>query len=237
MHVEIRRDPGEAIRDAADLLIGWIRDENVRRLMVAGGNTPLPLYEEIAQRGISAPDLHIDVLDEYVGVPSADPRTCTNLLRRVVADAWHVAPGNFFGLSSERHDAEAAVTAHERRIEAAGGLDAIVLGLGKNGHLGFNEPGSAADSEARLLDLDPVSIEGNRAWFGGEYAPGQGATVGLRTILGARRVLLLAFGTPKAEAVHAMLRGPRASSCPASFLQGHPGVHVFLDDPAAARIA
>ena len=226
----------EAVRDAADFLIGWIRDENARRLMVAGGNTPLPLYDEIARRGLDASGLHIDVLDEYVGVPNHDPRTCTSLLRRTVAEAWRVSPESFSGLSSEENDAEAAVIAHECRIEAAGGLDAIVLGLGKNGHLGFNEPGSAADSAARLLDLDPVSIEANRAWFGGEYAPRQGATVGLRTILGSRRILLLAFGAAKAEAVRAMVSGPRTSHCPASFLQGHPRAHVFLDKAAGAGL-
>ena len=222
MHVEIRRDAKEAIRDAADLLIGWIRDGHARRLMVAGGNTPLPLYEEIARRGLEASGLHIEVLDEYVGVPNTDPRTCTNLLRRTVAKAWGVPPTSFSGLSSGERDAEAAVIAHEDRIEAAGGLDAIVLGLGKNGHLGFNEPGSAADSGARLLDLDAISIEANRAWFGGEYAPPQGATVGLRTILGSRRVLLLAFGAAKADAVRDMIKGPRGSQCPSSFLKGHP---------------
>lgn len=236
MHVEIRHDAAEATRDAADLLIGWIPEKGVRRLMVAGGNTPLPLYEEIARRGIEASELHIDVLDEYVGVPNHDPRTCTNLLRRTVIEAWGVPPASFSGLSSEEHDAEAKVIAHERRIEAAGGLDAIVLGLGKNGHLGFNEPGSARDSVARLLDLDPISIEANRAWFGGDYAPRQGATVGLRTILGARRILLLAFGSAKTDAVRAMIKGPRASGCPASFLQDHPRVHVFLDEAAGERL-
>jgi glucosamine-6-phosphate deaminase len=236
VHVEIRRDAEGATRDAAELLIDWIRHENVRRLMVAGGNTPLPLYEEIARRGVDAPGLHIDVLDEYVGVPNQDPRTCTSLLRRTVAEAWHIAPGDFSGLSSEERDAEATVIAHERRIEAAGGLDAIVLGLGKNGHLGFNEPGSARDSMARLLDLDPVSIEANRAWFGGEYAPRQGATVGLRTILGARRVLLIAFGSAKADAVRAMINGPQTPDCPASFLQNHSRAHIFLDEAASSRM-
>jgi len=236
VHVEIRHDAKEAIRDAANLLIGWIREEGVWRLMVAGGNTPLPLYEEMARRDIDASGLHIDVLDEYVGVPNTDPRTCTNLLRRTVAEAWRIPPDHFHGLSSEERDAEGTVIEHERRIEAAGGLDAIVLGLGKNGHLGFNEPGSVIDSVARLLDLDPISIEANRAWFGGDYAPRQGVTVGLRTILGSRRVLLLAFGAAKADAVRAMVKGPSTSSCPASFLQSHPRAHVFLDEAAAAKL-
>ena len=237
MNVEIRRNARDAVAEAADLLAQWIEDAAVRRLMVAGGNTPLPLYQAVAERRVAASPLRVYVLDEYVGVPERDARTCTNLLRGAVAEAWRIRAPNFFGLSSEESSAEAAILDHERRIDDAGGLHAIVLGLGKNGHLGFNEPGSPEDGGARVLDLDALSIAANREWFGGDYAPRRGATVGLRTILGARRVLLLAFGTAKAEAVRAMLRGPRASSCPAAFLQGHPEVHVFLDDLAAAGVA
>ncbi len=236
MHVEIRKEAEEAVRDAAVLLDSWIRGGAVKRLMVAGGNTPLPLYEDIARRGVPANDLDIYVLDEYVGVPRTDPRTCTNLLRRTVAQAWGVEPNRFFGLSSEERDAEARVLEHERRIAGAGGLDGVVLGLGKNGHLGFNEPGSEAGSTARVIDLDPVSTEANRQWFGGDHAPRQGATVGLVTILDARHVLLLAFGAAKGEAVRAMVRGPRSTSCPASFLKGHQNAHVFLDRAAAGQI-
>ncbi len=236
MRVEIRDEAKEAVRDAAVLLDSWIRGHAVKRLMVAGGNTPLPLYEEIARRGVPANDLDVYVLDEYVGVPRTDPRTCTNLLRRTVAEAWGVEPNRFFGLSSEERDAEARVLEHERRIAGAGGIDGIVLGLGKNGHLGFNEPGSEAGSTARVIDLDPVSTEANRLWFRGEHAPRRGATVGLRTILAARHVLLLAFGAAKAGAVRAMVRGPRSISCPASFLQGHQDAHVFLDRAAAEQV-
>jgi glucosamine-6-phosphate deaminase len=236
LRVEIRDEAKAAVRDAAELLDSWIRGGLVKRLMVAGGNTPLPLYEEIARRGVSSQDLEVFVLDEYVGVPDADPRTCTNLLRRTVAEAWRVPAHRFFGLTATEAAAADAVRAHERRIEEKGGLDGIVLGLGQNGHLGFNEPGSLAESTARMLDLDPVSIEANRSWFGGEQAPRLGATVGLRTILAARHVLLLAFGPGKSEAAHAMVRGPRSPACPASFLQAHRDAHVFLDRAAARRL-
>src|SRR6185436_13253059 len=113
------------------------------------------------------------------------------------------------------------------------GLDVLVLGLGQNGHLGFNEPGSAEDSAARVLDLDPISIEANRKWFGGDYAPARGATVGMKTILAARRILIMAYGAHKTVAVKAMVEGPRGPACPASLLQGLPNVHVFLDVAAA----
>jgi glucosamine-6-phosphate deaminase len=236
MKVQIHATPGTATLAAAGLLETILRSPRTRRLMVAGGNTPLPLYDEIAPRSLPLSDLEVVVLDEYVGVPLEDPRTCTNLLRRTVAEAWGLAPGRFHGLSSLEGDALAAVRAHERRIEATGGLDAIVLGLGPNGHLGFNEPGSEPDSKARLLDLQPTSIEANRRWFGGEHAPAQGATVGLATILASRQAILLAFGAAKADAARAMIEGPRSARCPASWLQGHRAATVFLDAAAAAGL-
>lgn len=234
MNIETRRTATEATREAADLLCEWIGDATVSRLMVAGGNTPLPLYAAVAERRPDVSRLSVFVLDEYVGAPQSDPRICTNLLRRTVAEAWGVPSSRFFGLSSEEPDAKTAVIDHERRIGAGGGLDAIILGLGKNGHLGFNEPGSEESSTARVLALDAISIGANRRWFGGAYAPAQGATVGLSTILAARRVMLLAFGAAKADAVRAMRSGPRGSACPASFLQGHPNAHIFLDETAAS---
>jgi glucosamine-6-phosphate deaminase len=117
-----------------------------------------------------------------------------------------------------------------------GGIDAIVLGLGPNGHLGFNEPGSAPQGSARVLDLTAESIEANRKWFGGEHAPAKGATVGLKTILGARQVILLAFGEAKARAVKAMMEGPQDGACPAAYLQPHRNAAVFLDGRAAALL-
>ena len=115
-------------------------------------------------------------------------------------------------------------------------LDVAVLGLGQNGHLGFNEPGSAEDSGARIVQLEAISVEANRKWFEGRYAPDQGATIGLKTILAAKRILIMAYGSHKAEAVRAMVEGPRGVECPASFLQGHAETYVMLDELAAAKL-
>lgn len=247
MQLHVRDDAEQATHAAAALLVSWIADAATRSLMLAGGRTPLALYTEVGERlrapavvSSAAADLRerlsLFVLDEYVGVPEQDPRTCTNLLRRTAQQAWQLAPSRFFGLSPRPADALDGVQAQQERIEQAGGLDALVLGLGVNGHLGFNEPGSARDSGARLVELEPVSVEANRAWFGGEHAPAFGATVGLRTLLAARHVLLMAFGETKAAAVRAMLRGPIGPACPASFLQEHADAHVFVDRPALARV-
>ena len=236
MNICIYQDAEAANAAATDCLANWLTHSSTRNLMVAGGNTPLELYRRIADRRLALSHLNVFALDEYVGVPLNEPRTCANLLRRSVVEAWGIPPARFFAVSSLAKNAPGSVQEHERRIDNAGGLDLIVLGLGQNGHLGFNEPGSAADSDGRVLDLEPSSIEANRKWFGGHYAPTQGATVGLKTILAARHVLVMAYGPHKAAAVRQMIQGPRSAACPASFLQGHPESHVFVDEAAAAQL-
>lgn len=222
---------------AAVLLGDWLTQPGVRNVMLAAGNTPLELYRRVGERRLPLAHLQIFALDEYVGVPREEPRNCANLIRRTAVEPWGVPPDRYFNVSSLEAEALASVIAHERRIEAEGGLDVIVLGLGQNGHLGFNEPGSAEDSSARVLELETISIEANRKWFGGDYAPAKGVTVGMKTILAARRVLVLAYGAHKTAAVKAMVEGARSPACPASLLQRHPDVTLFLDPAAAAGLA
>lgn len=229
-----RFDTAEAANAAAtELLAHWLIHDRIRTLMVAAGNTPLELYRRIAARRLKLGPLDVFALDEYVGVPVDEPRNCANLLRRSVAEAWNLPPERFHTISSDPAQALSSVRAQEQRIAIAGGLDAIVLGLGQNGHLGFNEPGSDPESTGRVLDLESISIEANRTWFGGAHAPAQGVTVGMRTILAARRVIILAYGSHKTAAVAAMTQGPVHPTCPASFLQRHPEVHAFVDVAAA----
>lgn len=237
MNRSIQPTPNEANAAAADCLAAWLTQPHTRNVMVAGGNSPLELYRLVAERRLKLAHLNVFALDEYVGVPLAEPRNCANLLRRSVAEAWGIPAPRFYTVSSLEPDALESVRRHEQRITKLGGLDVIVLGLGQNGHLGFNEPGSAEDSPARLVQLDRVSIEANRKWFEGVHAPSLGVTVGLRTILAARHVLLLAYGPHKIAAVKAMVDGPRTDQCPASFLQGHSDVRVFLDYAAAAALS
>src|SRR5438552_13428616 len=236
MNISIHPNVDQANSAAAECLADWLRHPGMRNVMVAGGNTPLELYRRISSQRLPLTQLNVFVLDEYVGVPLEELRNCANLLRRSVADAWGIPRAQYFAVSSREEDALASVQDHERRIANTGGLDVIVLGLGQNGHLGFNEPGSGEDSDGRVLDLEPSSIEANRKWFGGQYAPAQGATVGLKTILAARHVLVMAYGPHKAVAVREMIQGPRSAGCPASFLQGHPESHVYVDEAAAAQL-
>ncbi len=237
MKRSIHSTPAIANVAAADCLTNWLTLPATRNVMVAAGNTPLELYRLTAEKRSSLAHLRVFVLDEYVGVPLDEPRSCANLLRRCVAEAWRIPPGLFHTVSSLERNAVASVEAHERLITEVGGLDVVILGLGQNGHLGFNEPGGSQDSMGRLVNLETISVEANRKWFEGDFAPAKGVTVGIKTILSARRVLVLAYGAHKTAAVKAMVEGPRGPHCPASFLQGHPNVEVFLDALAAAWLS
>ncbi|MSU61816.1 MAG: glucosamine-6-phosphate deaminase [Pedosphaera sp.] len=236
MELHVFPDSHQANAAATDCLADWLTLPSTRNVMVAAGNTPIELYRRIGERGLMLSHLNVFALDEYVGVPLEEPRNCANLMRRCVQQAWGIPPAQFHTVSSLEADALASVQEHERKITAASGLDVIILGLGQNGHLGFNEPGSAENSVGRLLDLDTISIEANRKWFGGDYAPAKGVTVGLKTILAARQVLIMAHGSHKTVAVQAMVAGRRSPQCPASFLQGHTDTHVFLDEAAASKL-
>jgi glucosamine-6-phosphate deaminase len=236
MNLHVHAAPGDAANAAAAWLTKLLAAGAVRTLMLAAGNTPLELYRLMRDRAFPRDGLTLFVLDEYLEVPATAARNCTNLLRGAAAEAWGVAPTRFYGLTSDGPDPAAEIAEHERRIAALGGLDCVILGLGQNGHLGFNEPGSDPEGGGRVVPLEPISIEANRVWFHGQYAPARGVTTGLKTVLAARHIALLAFGAHKAAPVARMMSAPPARDCPASWLQGHSGVEVFLDQAAAARL-
>lgn len=237
MKVVLLPTASAATAAAAARLEEWFGMPGTRNVMLAGGNTPLDLYRRIADRRPAVSHLNLFALDEYVGVPADEPRNCANFLRRAAVEPWRLPPSQFFPVSSLEEKALESIREHERRIESLGGLDVAVLGLGQNGHLGFNEPGSQPDSIGRVVDLEPLSIEANRQWFDGAYAPVCGVTVGLKTILAARHILIMAYGAHKTAAVKRMLEEVPSERCPASFLQSHPDVHLFLDPAAAARLS
>src|SRR5262249_23271870 len=137
IRLSVHSTADEANAAAADCLADWLADPDTRTFMAAAGNTPIELYRRISQRRTSLPPLTVFVLDEYVGVPRDEPRNCANLLRRCVQEAWGIPADRFHTISSLDAEALASVREHERKIAAAGGIDVLVLGLGRNGHLGF----------------------------------------------------------------------------------------------------
>jgi glucosamine-6-phosphate deaminase len=227
-------EAAEAIVDEIAELAGEPR-ASARPLVVglATGKTPIPIYEAWVRRARSNADLRCFVgfnLDEYLGLGAEDPRSCaryleTHLGRPLGLDAGQIRVPDW-------RDPEA----YERAIDHAGGIDLQILGIGRNGHIAFNEPGSARTSRTRTVDLAATTREDAAAGFGAlERVPARGVTMGIATILAARRVRIFAFGTAKRGIVGALLRDGVHAALPASFVRTHADARLFVDADAIGQ--
>jgi glucosamine-6-phosphate deaminase len=210
-------------------------------LGVATGSSPVGIYRELARRrreeGLDLSQLECFALDEYVGLSGRDPHSYAAYLRREVADPFGLSAERVHVPDGVRADLEAAAQDYEESIAVAGGIDLQILGIGTNGHIGFNEPLSALSSRTRVLALSAQTRADNARFFDApDDVPTHCLTQGLGTILEARQLLLVAQGERKAQAVAAAVEGPVAARCPASVLQFHRRTTIVLDAAAASRL-
>ncbi len=203
------------------------------RLCLPTGSTPVPAYEAFAAQGGSLATTTLFLLDEF-GLPAGDPARCDAMIRRTLLDSLSAPPGALEALDPQAPDLEAECARYEATL-AEGCLDLTVLGLGGNGHLGLNEPGSTIDSRTRRVDLAPQTTA-HAAVYGAAQRPRWGLTVGIATILESREIWLLVTGEHKSGILRRVLTGPIGSDVPASFLRTHPNVVVLADDAAAAQM-
>jgi glucosamine-6-phosphate deaminase len=210
-------------------------------LGLASGSTPLPLFEELIylhqEEGLSFANVITFSLDEYLGLKGDDPNSFRFFLMRNLFDHLDIPDRNLHFLRGNLRPAAVNphCAAYEKEISNAGGIDLQILGIGRNGHIAFNEPGSAKDSRTRRVVLAETTREDAAAGFGGiDQVPISALTLGCGTILEARRVILMAWGPKKARVVRRAIAGPATPKLPASYLQHHPSAQVFLDPPAAA---
>jgi glucosamine-6-phosphate deaminase len=218
-------------------LIGALRERPGLRLCLPTGDTPAPLYEALvaaeACGEVSFSAATIVMLDEWVGLPPGDPARCDVRLRRELVDRLRVPPVAVFAIDVGGPDAEAAA---ERHDEAARALDLALLGLGMNGHVGFNEPGSRVEDGTRLVRLALSSRRAAVERYGASVVPTAGITVGLAPLLEARDCWLLVTGSRKASILRRALEEPEGPDCPASYLRRHARLTVFADELAAAEL-
>jgi len=208
-------------------------------LGVPTGRTPLPLYAELIaltrRELIDWSAVRTFNLDEFVGLGAGDPGSYHTFMHDRLFAGLNVAPANVGFLNGRASDPPAECDRFERAIAGAGGIDLLILGIGVNGHIGFNEPGDALIARTHLVTLDEPTRAANALWFGGDLrrVPRQALTMGMATILNARSIVLIATGEAKNDAVTATLEGGVTTRVPASFLQLHPQVSVMLDDSVA----
>lgn len=221
-HIVVVDDADELNRVGADLVSEVIASNPQASVVAATGRTPMGLYAELRARramGLETSAVTAFQLDEYLGLGRADRRSLFGWMRRSF-----LLP---LGIRDERAvrlptygDLDSSCSEFDRAIEAQGGLDLAILGLGLNGHLGFNEPPSGPDTPTRAVRLSPATVEANaRYWGDVADVPADAVTMGLRQILTARTILLVVSGLGKREILHATLGGRVGPEVPASFLQ------------------
>ncbi|NOQ58960.1 glucosamine-6-phosphate deaminase [Mycolicibacterium fortuitum] len=242
MEVVILAEAAEIGGVAADAFAALLEGKPHAVLGLATGSSPLAIYDELAARyaagRISFRRARGFTLDEYVGLPADHPERYRNVIDSVFVSRVDFAPGAVQGPDGLAEDIPAACAAYEDAIREAGGVDLQVVGIGTDGHIGFNEPGSSLASRTRIKTLTRQTRLDNARFFGGDLdaVPTHCLTQGLATIMAARHVILVALGRTKAEAVHQLVEGGVSAMWPATVLQHHPHVTVLLDDAAAQRL-
>ncbi|WP_036962834.1 glucosamine-6-phosphate deaminase [Promicromonospora kroppenstedtii] len=231
----------ELARLAADAVEGLLRSNPETVLGLATGSSPLAVYDELATRhkeGLSFARARAFMLDEYVGLPADHPERYRNVIEKEFASRVDLPAGAVQGPDGLADDLPAACAAYEASIQDAGGVDLQILGIGTDGHIAFNEPGSSLASRTRIKTLTRQTREDNARFFGGSVddVPRHCLTQGLATIMSARHLVLLASGRAKAEAVHQLVEGPISAMWPATIMQLHPHATVLVDDAAASRL-
>ena len=238
MEIVIQPSYEEMCEEAFRSLLQEVKKKPTLVLGLATGKTPAGLYRRMVESHRSFRRMRFFNLDEFFGLGPEDPRSFRATLKRELLGPLNVPARNVYLLRGDVKDPNRAAEAYERVIHAVGGIDVQVLGIGRNGHIGFNEPGSSLGSRTRTKTLDTKTLVDYAGIFASpDEVPRFSITMGIGTILEARRILLLAAGRAKADVIHRMVEGAVTAEIPGSVLQLHSRVSVFLDEEAASKLA
>jgi len=228
---ELAMRVGEALGGKPDIVLG-----------LPTGRTPLLLYEELVRLHQAGRADFTRVrtfnLDEFLGLPPEHPSSYRAFMRRYLFDQVNADPSRTNFLDGAAADPAEECERYERAIDAVGGIDLQILGIGTNGHIGFNEPAPELEARTHRVTLKAETRRSNAALFGGDVdrVPAEALSMGMGTILQARRAVLIATGASKAACVERLVNGPITTLLPASFLQLHPNAEIFLDEDAAGKL-
>jgi glucosamine-6-phosphate deaminase len=226
---------------AADIIAKLVRDKPTAVLGLATGSSPLGIYAALATL-VATGELDLSstaafALDEYVGIAADHPQSYLSVIRDEVVEPLGMDPAKVRVPDGRADDLVAACARYEDGIRAAGGIDIQILGVGTNGHIGFNEPTSSFASRTRVKTLTQKTIDDNARFFdSADQVPIHCLTQGLGTIMDARQVILVAQGSGKAAAIAAIVEGPVSSMWPGSILQHHPHATIIVDEAAASEL-
>ncbi len=242
MQIIVAKNPQAVGEMAATLIAAQLTRKPASVLGLATGSTPLPTYAALA-RMYDAGTLQTGRmtsfnLDEYVGLPQNHEQSYYTFMWENLFSKIGVRPEQAHLPSGSAKDLPAECARYDAAIAAAGGIDLQLLGIGLNGHIGFNEPDATFSKGTQVVNLTPSTIAANRRFFASEAeVPRKAITAGVRTIFEARSILLLACGAEKADIIRAMAEGDITPNVPASVLQLHRRAVVLVDEPAAAKLS
>jgi len=241
MQVVILENADAVAREGAALVAAQLADNPASVLGLATGGTPIALYQELVREhragALSFAKVTTFNLDEYVGLPPEHPQSYRSFMRARLFDQVDIDPARTHLPEAQGGNPLRIGALYEAAIAAAGGIDLQILGIGIDGHIGFNEPSSSLGSRTRVKTLTARTRQDNARFFPpGEQTPELAITMGIATILDARKIVMLATGAHKADTVAQMIEGPLRAMCPASALQLHPRTCVLLDQDAADKL-
>ncbi|MGV3162045.1 glucosamine-6-phosphate deaminase [Streptococcus hyovaginalis] len=233
MNIITVKDAQEGGKVAFELLAEKMTTK-IKTLGLATGSSPLGFYEAIRQSDLEFSDMVSINLDEYVGIDDQNEQSYAYFMQKELFDA---KPFRVSYLpDGKADDLEAAAKAYDQII-AENPIDFQILGIGRNGHIGFNEPGTSFDETTHIVDLAPSTIEANSRFFDSiDEVPKQAMSMGIASIMASKTIVLMAFGAEKAEAIKQMIQGPVTESLPASVLQKHKDLVVIIDEAAGSKL-
>lgn len=236
-------DVTELGRFAVDRIAEQVADRADCTIGLATGSSPVPIYRELADRvargALDLSQVRFFALDEYAGLGGAHPMSYRYFLDEHVTGPCRLDPAQLWTLNGRAEDLGLECRQYEKAIREAGGIDLQILGVGHNGHIGFNEPTSSLGSRTRVVALTPQTVDANARFFDDdpEDVPLLALSQGIGTILNAGALLLIATGEGKAPAIHAAIEGDLTASVPVSALQLHPQVTFLVDEFAGSMLA
>ena len=237
MEIIIQPTPESATAIAARLIARLLKEKPDAVLGLATGSTPLRLYRLLIEMQLDWRRVRTFNLDEYLGLAPDHPQSYHHFMWENLFRHVNIRAGNVCIPDGMTRDVPACCAEYEAKIRSAGGIDLQVLGIGSDGHIGFNEPSSSLASRTRIKTLTQRTRQDNARFFASaEAVPSHVLTMGIGTIMEARTNLLLAFGEKKAAAIAGAAEGPITAMNPASALQLHPDTRLFLDEPAAGAL-
>lgn len=241
MEVVIFKDYDAICLDAAREVSDLVRNKPNCVLGLATGSTPMGVYKELIrmhqEEGLDFSKISTFNLDEYVGIPTSHEQSYYTFMHENLFNHINIQPERIYIPSGAAKDVNAFCSWYESEIKRLGGIDLQILGIGRDGHIAFNEPGSALGSRTRMKTLTRETIEDNARFFGSvDDVPRYAITMGVGTIQEAERIILMASGESKAEIIAQAIEGPMTAQVTASVLQLHPDTLVLLDEAAASKL-